>query len=142
MLANFIRVAILAAVCCGTSSPHEAERLTRKNRDTNEIQLREVLNESLNFEIYTKSPTFSGGFWGGEGPFGFPESMIVGSGGRVFLIDFSASIITAYKAAPLGPLSPRPWLRPHRRRRCPGRRSRSRRRRVCRQRTKARAIHF
>ena len=56
MLAIFVRWAILAAVCCGTSSLHEAERLTRKNRDTNEIQLRSVLVENLNVEIYRGGP--------------------------------------------------------------------------------------
>ena len=52
MLAIFVRLAILAAVRCGTSSLHEAERLTRKNRETNKIHRRQVLNENSNVEIY------------------------------------------------------------------------------------------
>ena len=56
MLAIFVRLAILAAVCCGTSSLHEAERLTRENRETNKIHSRQVLIENLNVEIYTEGP--------------------------------------------------------------------------------------
>ena len=52
MLAIFVRLAILAAVCCGTSSSHETERLTRENRETNKIHRRQVLIENLNVEIY------------------------------------------------------------------------------------------
>ena len=53
MLANFVRLAILAAVCCDTTSLHEAEQLQRNKSDTDMIQRRWVLVENLNIEIYT-----------------------------------------------------------------------------------------
>ena len=52
MLAIFVRLAILAAVCCGTGSSHVTERSTRENRETNKIHRRQVLIENLNVEIY------------------------------------------------------------------------------------------
>ena len=52
MLAIFVRLANLAAVCCGTSSSHVTERLERENTETNKIHRRQVLIENLNVEIY------------------------------------------------------------------------------------------
>ena len=52
MLANFVRLAILAAVCCDTTSLHEAEQLQRNKSDTDMIQRRLVLVENLNVQIY------------------------------------------------------------------------------------------
>ena len=52
MLANFVRLAILEAVCCDTTSLYEDEQLTRNKSDTVTIQRRLVLVENLNVEIY------------------------------------------------------------------------------------------
>ena len=52
MLANFVRFAILAAVCCDTTSLYEVKQLTRNKSDTVTIQRRLVLVENLNVEIY------------------------------------------------------------------------------------------
>ncbi len=50
-LAISVRLAILAAVCGGTSSSHETERLTRENREINKLHRRQALIDNLNVEI-------------------------------------------------------------------------------------------
>ena len=51
MLANFVRLAILAAVCCDTTSLYEDEQLTRNQSDTVTIHKSLVSVENLNVEI-------------------------------------------------------------------------------------------
>ena len=61
MSVTFVRFAILAAVCCVTTSLYEDEQLTRNKQGTVTIQRRLVLVENLNVEIYKiPPPTWTG----------------------------------------------------------------------------------
>ena len=52
MSVTFVRFAILAAVCCVTTSLYEDEQLTRNKQGTVTIHKSLVLVENLNVEVY------------------------------------------------------------------------------------------
>ena len=61
MSVTFVRFAILAAVCCVTTSLYEDEQLTRSKQGTVTIHRSLVLVENLNVEIYKiPPPTWTG----------------------------------------------------------------------------------